>query len=470
MIAPIRIAAQETELQDSYRLILLHGSGADVFLRADKDGRHSLPEIQISKFTRTLAQITAKVHANWGIATTLLFSNAIPSAVSERFVAVLETPRECAELPELVRHPIRNAGARLRSDEAALLESCCARVLNQHDSSHAAPFARLGWIYTVQDWVQEAAGPIKITSFCQLGGSDDTCLVQFETSARTLWYKAVGHSNPREFAITSALSQWLPEFLPRVIAFDSTLNAWLMESGGNPLLRTAAFGPWEQVVRRLSALQMASTQYASELLKIGCIDGRTKTLQISITPFFEFIANLMRRQVKNPPAPLTLVELSDVAEILRSALSEVLELGIPDVIGHSDFNPGNILIEGDRTVFIDWLSAHVGSPVLTLEYLIAHFRRNCAFLPGHARVMRQAYQERWLSMVPQSAMSRILELGPLIGVYAIAVGSDSWRDPGRLGHPGVCGYLRSLARIMKREAEALIQQGSLKDGRPLRCY
>jgi hypothetical protein len=202
-------------------------------------------------------------------------------------------------------------------------------------------------------------------------------------------------------------------------------------------------------------MQIASLSHSPELLSKGCIDARIRTLLELERPFFECMDTLMEQQVKNPPAPLTRDELDEIARIVRTALWELGALDIPDVIGHSDFNPGNILIDRVRSVFIDWSAAHVGSPVLTLEYLIAHFKRNGAALPGQDTLLRQVFRESWSESVPAEVIRKAQDLAPIVAVFAAAVADDSWRNPAPLAIPGTPGYLRSLTRIMWREAQLL---------------
>ena len=456
VIAPIRAASTQAEINDSYRLVIFNGAGTDVFLRED-NGRWSFPEIEIPKFTRVMAEIDERVRKSWNIATTLLLSNLSPFGSAQSLYAVLEAPRDCGHLPGLSKCQVCEAASLLDDGEdITFFASCCARILMREGVTRVAPFARLGWIYCVQDWVQQVSGAGKITSFSQLSGSDDTCLIRFTTSSKTLWYKAVGQSDPKEFAITAALGERLPEYLPRILAFDSDRNAWLMESGGETALtQQADFEMWVAVVRRLAAMQIASLCHTPELLNKGSIDARIRSLLDLERPFFECMDTLMQQQVKNPPAPLTRSELNDIAGIVRTALWELGALDIPDVIGHSDFNPGNILIDSERSVFIDWSAAHVGSPLLTLEYLIAHFRKNCAPPSEQDVYLRRVFREQWLSIVPDDIMRQAQKLSPLVAVFACAVADDTWRDPVRLALPGVPGYLRSLARIMGREAQSL---------------
>jgi hypothetical protein len=451
-----------TELNDSYRLVIFNGAGTDVFLCGDI-GRWSFPEIQVPKFTRVLAEIDDYVRNRWDVGATLLFSNFASLESPETFYAAFEAPRGCGQLSGLTKCGVCDASFLLQNiDDVEFFRSCCARVLRQEGVSRSAPFARLGWIHALQDWVQHVPGAGNIVSFSQLSGSDDTCLIRFETPSRPLWYKAVGQSDPKEFSITEALSDWLPQYLPRILSFDSNLNAWLMESGGETSLSEhLAFDTWVSIARRLATMQIDSICHATGLQKRGAIDLRAANLQELIDPFFEFMGILMQGQVRNPPPPLTGNELTELAEVLRFALSELAAIAIPDVIGHVDFNPGNILVGTERSVFIDWSSAYVGSPLLTVEYLIAHFKKNCNVLPGQERSLRRGYREQWLSVLPESDMRRAQHLSPLIAVFASAVAEGAWRDPARLAIPGVSGYMRSLARIMKREMQQLMQRRSL---------
>jgi len=52
-------------------------------------------------------------------------------------------------------------------------------------------------------------------------------------------------------------------------------------------------------------------------------------------------------------------------------------------------------------------------------------------------------------------VSEAFLFSPLVAVFAYAVAGNSWRDPERLKIPQVPGYLRSLTRRMKQEADSV---------------
>jgi hypothetical protein len=444
-----------------YRLVLFNDSGSHVVL----DNGHHLPEVTIPQFTRPAEQITSRLREELGIPTVLLgiqqsdLGEGIWHAILEGYKGDWGLP------PGFGWNPISEAESRVNESDGSLVKARHAKAVRPHLGLDPAPFSRLGWIYSLQTWIQNIVGPagIKPGRFLQLSGSDNTALVSFETSNVPLWFKAVGDADPQEFTNTQILSVLFSEYLPPVLALDTLHNAWLMESGGEPLGRHKDLATWMKVVQRLASLQIDSVTRSSDLLRAGCRDVRNTMLLDLVSPFFEVIDDLMKRQTTTAAPPLEKQELFEVATILREAIAESSELGIPDTLGHSDFNPGNILIAEDRCVFIDWSAAHVGNPLLTLEYLLAHRRRNCWHLLAEEHELREAYAQHWRIRVAPDRLARALQLAPLVAVYACAIYNNSWRDPARLARPEVAGHLRSLVRIMKREGILLTKGRSLLD-------
>src|SRR5579859_498021 len=443
---------------DPYRLLIFDRSGTQVLL-SNKGGNLALPAVEIPKFTRVLERITSHARQIWGLTTFLLFSDFTPENSGIVYVA-LEVWRESARSAELEWHSVHNARCLLTDIEHLnAFDELHSRATQ--DRSAAGPFSGLGWVYKTLDWIRQASNAVQVIDLLHLSGSDTTCLLRIDLPSKSLWYKAVGNGTPRDFTNSVFLAKRLPDYIPPLLAADSTLNALLMESGGEQTLRERRdFDSWAGVAARLADMQLESIFHASEFVNSGCIGLRIPALQAPLNQFFEFMGELMQQQEKQVPAPLNREEVAQVAEAVAQALIELSEIGLPYVIGHSDFNPGNILQKNDQYVFVDWEAAHVGSPVLTIEYLVAHFRKNCAPLPGQEFMLRQVFWDEWHSIISESGIRRIREIAPLIAVYASAIASGSWRDSSRLARPGVPGYLRSLGRLMQRESQALHQRRS----------
>jgi hypothetical protein len=451
---------RRAEQTDCYRVILFNGVGTAVLLRKQSD-KYSLPEIHIPKFRRPAEEITTALRKHWGAATVLLFSKFFESGQGISYYAALEGGQERLQAPAgMAWFPVHDAvSSLLESGDGHLLNSTRERI---RGSAEPGPFSRLGWMRRLQEWIRTILGPegIQIREFQQLNGGGTFCLVRFETTHKPVWFKAVGEPNLREFPITLLLSELFPTYLPSILAADPVLNGWLMKSGGEVTLRgVECADTWRGASRRLADLQIESIERTGRLLNTGCRDMRIETLASMTAPFFEAMMRLMESQTKIPPAPLTRKELLELASKTKEALHLFSELGVPDTLGHGDFNPGNILVDGRRCVFTDWADAHVGHPFLTFEYFLAHLRKSRPVVAIQEAELREAYRQRWVSTISTGSIDRALQLSPLIAVYAYAVANGAWRESKRLSVPGIAAYLRSLTRIMNQEARSLCRTG-----------
>jgi aminoglycoside phosphotransferase (APT) family kinase protein len=160
----------------------------------------------------------------------------------------------------------------------------------------------------------------------------------------------------------------------------------------------------------------------------------------------------MERQTKVPPPVLSHQELSLLGVRIEDSLTLLEDLGLPEALGHSDLNPGNIVVATDRCAFVDWAEAHVGHPFTSFEYLLEHFRRTIGTDVALETQLARSFSAPWRQLFSDEIIAEALALAPLAAVFAYAAGNDSWKDQQRLKDPKVAGYFRSLARRMNREA------------------
>jgi hypothetical protein len=349
----------------------------------------------------------------------------------------------------------------LKNDKQRVVKSSYLRFTNLTAGEDPEPFSRLGWLSHLQDWVTTVIRPLgmELKDFEQLNGCGTFSLIRFETTQHPVWFKAVGKPNLHEFPITVTLAELFPEYFPSLLATRPACNGWLIaDAGGPPLNEVKDSLAWEAAAGALADLQVASIGAIDDLLGVGCRNLRTGTLLELVDPFLEVIADLMLQQKKVPPPILSPKELSDLRATLKNALLCLESLGFPDTLGHSDFNPGNILVGSQRCVFIDWAEAHISHPFLTFEYLISHLRKDYPTLIRFEDAIRSSYAQRWQSVSLPEHVSEAFLFSPLVAVFAYAVAGNSWREPERLKIPHVPGYLRSLTRRMKQEADSVQQR------------
>jgi Phosphotransferase enzyme family len=451
---------------DRYRVVLLRNRGSEVLVAGTRPA-FTLPAVEVPSHERVAEHTTLALKAGYGIDAICLFETEVQAQGVEtqiRCQAMEVTVPTCEVPPDTAWFSAETLFGQSFADAKDLdALTTVFQQLSEFQSAKArGPFGKPEWIRELLSWIETK---IACYGLCltgrirQLNASPTFALIRLETNGTAMWFKAVGEPNLREFPVSVALSALFPGFVPTVIATHEAWNGWLtMEFSGTSLSECQDSGIWELAAKNLAHLQIESAGKIVLLLEAGCRDMRLPTLFALVDPFIESMSDLMRQQQKTPPAILDDATLQDLGNDIKRALGAMAELGIPDTLGHLDFNPGNILCSRDQCIFLDWAEAFVGSPFLTLEYL----REHCARLEStNGRELRSAYREEWLCTLSQEAISSAFEVAPLLAVFAYAAGLAAWQNQSTLKDRSAAGYLRSLTRRMHAESIRL-QERSLE--------
>jgi len=453
------------QASETYRVILTRRRSSEILFLPDTSS-WALPSVGVFPHRRLAEQLTREVGRILGVPAYCLLLSPVPrnGASGEAKYTIMEAVRQNDHAPRggfwvpraSLFHWIELAQARIVEDLLAQLDIDAA-------DRKLGPFSRPGWLRELLDWVQEQIRPfgIRLTgAFRQLNASPTFSLVRLETNRGAVWFKATGEPNTRELPVTIAVARLLPRYLPRLLGVHTEWNGWLTEEvRGNSLDQTTDPAAWERAAEQLADLEIESISETATLLGAQVKDLRVSRLAERIDLFFARMAELMAVQEKPSPRPLSPAELAPLAQDLRWACALLDDCGLPNTLGHIDFNPGNILIAGDRSVFLDWAEACVAHPVLTFEYLREHAMRcglDKSVVNDH---LTHAYLGPWSRFHPPEQLRRALALGPLIAVFAYAVATDSWRSEQVVNNSNLAGYFRSLARRMYRET-ARVEEGS----------
>jgi hypothetical protein len=446
---------------DLCRVLLFRRDASELLLESIAD-RLELPVVPLPRFTRVAEKLTAGIKDRWNLDTCCLFpvlegissSASIPSHVVELSSSEAETP---AAMRWFAATSLSAADFRDHDDFVAV-QASLVRLEGFRRGELPGDFGKPGWLQTVVEWVEAQAASVGLSltgQVRQLNASPTFSLLRFETDGPALWFKAVGEPNLLEFSITLKLASLLPRFVPHVIGSRPGWNAWLsLESDGKHLSDTAQPIRWQRVAAALANLQIASYGNGLRLIEAGCKDLRICSLLPLVDPFFECMNELMALQTKATPSSLTKPEILLLADEIRSCLGELSATGIPHVLGHLDFNPGNILVSAERCVFIDWAAGSIGHPFFTFQYLLEHWRRLGGRDHSEKDAMLAAYIAPWESFISPRHIAADLPLIPLLAAFAYAA-SLPWKSPDAGHGRAIAGYLRSLVRRMKREADAL---------------
>jgi len=439
------------------RVVLFRKEAGEVLLEETDEGS-ALPSVLVSAHSRVAEELTSAIETLWGLSIYCLFD--LPDGSdAERAVRyqVAETRGTAHEVPSAMRWTsISSLTDCPNADVAAIHAALEAFDLHRSDTSQG-PFGKPGWLPALVDWIAgEAAGVgLELTGkLRQLNASPTFSLVRFETNGPALWFKAVGEPNVHEYGITRELAIRFPRYLPQLVALRPEWNAWLsMEWQGTHLTAASSTGDWENAATALAGLQIASFGNGLHLIALGCKDVRASSLLDRVDPFFDCMTQLMRAQTRESPPPLTESEIAMLARNVREALEELCDSDVPNVLGHLDCNPGNILVSRGHSVFLDWAEGCVGHPFFTFEYLLEHRRKFHGTGYREEEDLIRTFTDPWKSFLSPRHFAADRQWIPLAAAFAYAARNACIFTAAL--RPETASFLRSMTRRMKREADAL---------------
>lgn len=429
---------------------------SQIFL-VEAHGCHSLPSLRIRKKQRVAPNILPAIDARYGLSTIGRFSFVPEGLTSEAICVVVDSLGE-ANAREGVWCAIDALG---RVDLQPEIHELIHKILVQARSYENSPrrFASSDWFQQVRSWTEcclamrdwAIDGPAT-----QFNMGPDFSLLRFQTTGPVVWFKAVGSPNEREFTVTQKLASMRLPHVPEILDVQPSWNAWMMpEAPGCSVDESHAKDKWLVVARSLAELQLAAATHTTCLLAEGCIDLRTSSLLRQIEPYLSGVAQLMAMQKSAAVRRLELEDLLLMERRLKAACRQAEASCIPDTLGHSDFNAGNIFVGRDDVTFLDWAQGHVGFPFLTLEYLLLLVRRVSRFDQGERLAALREYLRPWESICSGEQIVRALEVTPILAVFAYALVCGGSRQEVYTGAAQLPGYLRALARRVHLEAKKL---------------
>jgi hypothetical protein len=447
-----------------FHILLYRNEAAEVLLETTGHGLRT-PVLAIPRHSRIAEEITAAIETRWNLAACCLFS--IPSDASSRDLPryqVAEVSRATPRPPSGMQWFQANslsAGEFAEPSEFEAIQQSQTTLDRYRGETLPGFFGKSGWLQVVTEWVAENAAVTRLRlteDFRQFNASPTFSLLRFETNGAALWFKAVGEPNAHEYGLTLHLADLFPSYLPHVIASKREWNAWLsLEVPGQHLGQDSPIHEWRNVATALANLQIATFGNGLHLIDAGCRDVRVCSLLERVDPFFDCMAELMESQTKQRPSPLTKSELTALAEDIRKALEELGESDIPCVLGHLDFNAGNVLVSPERCVFLDWAEGCVGHPLFTFQYLLEHWRRFHGMDAAEEPIL-SAYTTPWQSFVSSRQINSDLRVISLLAAFAYAASNQVWRNSDASRRPETAAFLRGLTRRMKLEADTLQQR------------
>jgi hypothetical protein len=286
-----------------------------------------------------------------------------------------------------------------------------------------------GWIAEVHEWIylelerlgMETQGPIE-----QPHIRPWSTIMRISTREGVLHFKAIVDSFHQEARLTAALSRWLPDRIPYVLAADPLRNWLLMTDGGTPL-RTVlqADGDithWHRLLPLYAQMQQTLVGHVDEMLTLGVPDRRLKVLPVLYSALLE------DRSVLRPDHPegLKAEEYADLHALepqFAALCEELAAYGLPETLQHDDLHDNNILFNEGHYTFFDWGDSCISHPFFTLLVMLGSAARTLKLEAADPKILclRDLYLDGWSSYGSHSSRQAAFSLAYRIGMICRAL-------------------------------------------------
>lgn len=269
----------------------------------------------------------------------------------------------------------------------------------------------------VTDWVRarcREAGIVLTGTWEQPHCRPWSSTIRFDTDRGALWFKVNGSGTRYEPALLAALSRFVPDLVPELLAVD-TARGWSLCRDAGPLMRSVApatdlWPHWERVLPRYAAAQIELSNHRDVLLATGIRHLSPHTLPTTIRTLHDELARTAPDEGGLTPAQSR--ALTSAFGRFDAWCAELASSAIPDSLQHDDLHSANICWPGAGARVIDWGDASWSTPIGTMVATLNSVTYHAATTLDDLRVVRvrDAY------LAPFTAFATHAELVHLVGV------------------------------------------------------
>jgi len=278
---------------------------------------------------------------------------------------------------------------------------------------------RSGWFEKATAWIEEQfddRGIFMTAPIEQVRSWERSAILRAQTTFGQYYFKAT----PTIFRHEPPLVKWLaftyPEDFPKPLLVDGWQRWLLMPDYGSQTLDTVReIDRWESALRHFAALQISLSVRISDLIGLGCPDRRLYHLKDAIEPLLMSSAeSLSGSSLKMSSDELD--QLRARIPEFKQACTDLLAYSIPASLEHGDFWAGQVVINGDKSIFIDWSDCSISHPFFSL-YFLSDTDIQLPDVPDVRDRLRDAYLQLWSTYEPLpkliDAYNLAMKLAPL---------------------------------------------------------
>ncbi|KAI0561436.1 Aminoglycoside phosphotransferase [Gracilaria domingensis] len=294
------------------------------------------------------------------------------------------------------------------------------------DHRSTSPWREIGWFAEIERWgiaIVTQHGMNIVEGFKQIKNMPYSTVlsckvkeIRLEGNLVSNWqtdgsiYVKVSHSDVAEAKLTTTVSTALDRYVPKILAVDEKLNAFVQVGAQYAdLLDPAA------VVKMIADFHIASIPHIDKLRAGGVPDRGLKWLSSELTnilyhPVLELCQNKENVQ-----------SLRKRADELRCILGQLLSFGIPETLVHGDCEEQNVrsgLEPKHGLCFIDWANCCIAPPFFDLYRLTLEDTWGFNSFKGHLDL----YFDAWKGLACQPKMPLAFSfIPPIFLCYNLSV-------------------------------------------------
>lgn len=323
-------------------------------------------------------------------------------------------------------------------------------------------WTRPGWFDVACSWIEHVMRASKLPApleIRQLRTWASSCVLQVATQTGDYYFKALPRSGGVEWAVTNYLADHFVDTLPHIVAVQPE-HGWLLMAActGRSLEQITDVALWERAASQYARLQVACIGRVDALKQLGCPVRDLDALAQSIESLAGDVDALRPGEVGG----LTRAEcerFSRVAPLLRRRCRALAAYGMPSTIEHGDLWPGNIFVDAESCVVIDWEDAAIAPPFFSLAPLQVGLINAGLGTRANVERLERAYLAGFVHLGSPADLQRALRLAiPLCFIEMAARYRGQPRSVVSL-HP----WMRDLVPQTVRLALSRIQDGDLLD-------
>lgn len=304
-------------------------------------------------------------------------------------------------------------------DERAYVEAW----LDYRSSDHPqrVDWYRQEWFWVARAWLLAyvmCIPEVTVEGFVQLRAWQRSALLKATPNfGDSIYFKAVPRVFAHELPLTAWLSEQFPDYFPVVLAVEPD-RGWmlLMDHGRRSLETVQDIGMWEMALRVLGRLQVRLSEDHLDLYALGV---PSQSLEEIADYLDTLLADEVGLRVGGQLDDDAIAQLHDQAPRIKALCAELAACGIPHSLEHGDFYPGQVLVQGDRVVFIDWSDASIAHPFFSYASLENFVVNEMPHFSEDTRARLQAaYLGPWRDYADDATLHRAITLArPLAALH-----------------------------------------------------